>query len=78
MKKIISSLAVVALVAPSVAMAAPAPTAASSLSVKSASVKSVRAAAKPGKSKAVATPLLILGVIAALGGIVVVAGGDSK
>lgn len=79
MKKIISALAVVALMAPSGAMAASAPSAASSLSVKSASVQPVRAAAKPGKSKAIATPVLLLLAIAALGGIVAVsAGSDSK
>ncbi len=76
MKKIISALAVVALMAPSVASAA---TAAGSLSVKSAAVQPVRAAAKPGKSKAVATPVLILAAIAAVGGIVMIAdGSDSK
>ena len=76
MKKIISALAVVALMAPSVASAA---TAAGSLSVKSAAVQPVRAAAKQGKAKAIATPLLILGIAAAVGGIALVAGGsDSK
>jgi len=79
MKKIISALVVVALMAPSVASAATAATAAGSLSVKSAAVQPVRAAAKPGKSKAVATPVLILAAIAAVGGIVMIAdGSDSK
>ena len=74
MKKIISALAVVALMAPSAA------TAAGSLSVKSAAVQPVRAAAKPGKAKAVSTPLLVLGLVAAVGGIVLIAdgGSDSK
>ena len=76
MKKIISALAVVALMAPSVASAA---TAAGALSVKSAAVQPVRAAAKPGKAKAVSTPLLILGLVAAVGGIIMIAdGSDSK
>jgi len=76
MKKIISALAVVALMAPSVASAA---TAAGALSVKSASVKPVRAAAKPGKSKAVATPVIILAALAAVGGIIAITdSSDSK
>jgi hypothetical protein len=76
MKKIISALAVVAVMAPSVASAS---TAAGALSVKSVSVQPVRAAAKSGKAKAVSTPLLILGIAAAVGGIALVAGGsDSK
>ncbi len=76
MKKIVSALAAVALMVPSVASAA---TASESLSVKSASVKPVRAAAKPGKSKAVSTPVLILAAIAAVAGVVVATGGsDSK
>ena len=78
MKKIISALAVVALMAPSVSMAASAPSAASALSVKSASVQPVRAAAKAGKPKAVATPVLLLLAIAAVGGIVAVSGGSDS
>ncbi len=78
MKKIISALAVVALMAPSVASAA---TPAGSLSVKSASVQPARAAAKPGKSKADAgtTSVILLAVLAAGGAIAMIAGGsDSK
>ena len=76
MKKIGFAVALVALVAPSVAAAA---TPAASLSVKSASVHPVRAAAKPGKAKAVSTPLLLLGLVAAVGAIGLIAGGsDSK
>ena len=76
MKKIGFALALVALVAPSVVAAA---TPAASLSVKSASVQPVRAAAKPGKAKAVSTPLLLLGLVAAVGAIGLIAGGsDSK
>ena len=77
MKKIVSALVVAALMAPSVASAA---TAAGSLSVKSAAVQPVRAAAKSGKSKAVSTPVIILAALAAVGGIVAIAdgGSDSK
>ena len=76
MKKIISALAVVALMSPSVASAA---TAAGALSVKSASVQPVRAAAKPGKSKAVETPVIVLAVVAAMAGIIAVTdSSDSK
>jgi len=81
MNKIISALALLSLTVPSVASAS---TAAGSLSVKStsvssASVKPVRAAAKSGKSKAVATPFLILAAIAVVAGVVVATGGsDSK
>ena len=78
MKKIISALAVVALMAPSVASASTAADALS-VSVKSAAVQPVRAAAKPGKAKAVSTPVLILGAIAAVAGIILIAdGSDSK
>ncbi len=78
MKKIISALALVALMAPSVASAA---TPAGSLSVKSASVQPVRAAAKSGKAKAKAgsTKFIVLALLAAAGGIAAIAGGsDSK
>ena len=76
MKKIVSALAVVALMAPSIASAA---TAAGSLSVKSAAVQPVRAAAKSGKAKAVSTPVIILAALAAVGGVVAIASGsDSK
>jgi hypothetical protein len=78
MKKVISALAVVALMAPSVASAS---TAAGSLSVKSASVQPVRAAAKSGKAKADAgsTQVIVLALLAVAGGIALIAGGgDSK
>ena len=78
MKKIISALALVALMAPSVASAA---TPAGSLSVKSASVQPVRAAAKSGKLKADAgkTTVILLAVLAAGGAIALITGGsDSK
>ena len=78
MKKIISALAVVAIMAPSVASAA---TPAGSLSVKSASVQPVRAAAKSGKAKADAdsTPVILLALLAVAGGIAMISGGsDSK
>lgn len=78
MKKFISALALVALMAPSVASAA---TPAGSLSVKSASVEPVRAAAKSGKTKEddSSTPVIILSLLAVVGGITLIAGGsDSK
>ena len=78
MKKIVSALALVALMAPSVASAA---TPAGSLSVKSASVQPVRAAAKSGKAKADSdsTPVIVLALLAVGGAIAMLAGGsDSK
>jgi hypothetical protein len=77
MKKIVSALAVVALMAPSVASAA---TAAGALSVKSAAVQPVRAAAKPGKTKAASGTLIaVLAAAAVVGGIVIASdGSDSK
>ena len=78
MKKIISALAAVALMVPSVASAA---TASESLSVKSASVKPVRAAAKSGKAKVAGLPLPVLfGIFAIVGVSVIIAadGSDSK
>jgi len=76
-KKILMSVAALAMVAPSVASAQ---TAAQALSVKSAAVSPVRAAAKAGSAKAVGTPILILAVVAAVGGIVALAssGSDSN
>ncbi len=68
MKKIISALAAVALMAPSVASAS---TASESLSVKSASVKPVRAAAKPGKAK-LSTATYIVGLVGLVGGYIIV------
>lgn len=76
MKKVVSALAALALVAPSVASAA-APSQA--LSIKSASVKPVRAAAKQGNAKAVSTPVIVIGLAALIGGIVaIVSDGDSR
>lgn len=75
MKKVVSALTALALLAPSVASAA---TVSQSLSVKSAAVKPVRTAAKQGDNKAIATPILLL-LIAAAGGIIyAVADGDSR
>lgn len=74
MKKVVSALAALALVAPSVASAA---TASQALSVKSAAVKPVRAAAKEGDNKAISTPVLILLIGGAIGGIVAIAS-DSR
>ena len=78
MKKILSVLALVALMAPSVASAT---TPAGALSVKSASVQPVRAAAKSGKAKADSdsTPVIVLALLAVAGGIAMIAdGSDSK
>jgi hypothetical protein len=63
--------------APSVASAA---TAAGALSVKSAAVQPVRAAAKPGKAKAASGTLIaVLAAAAVVGGIVIASdGSDSK
>jgi len=76
MKKIVSALAAVALMVPSVASAA---TASESLSVKSASVKPVRASAKSGKAKL--APAIIIGLIATaaiVGGAVAIANNDDS
>lgn len=73
MKKIISALAAVALMAPSVASAS---TASESLSVKSASVKPVRVAAKPGKAK-LSTPAYLVGLVALVGGGYLIMNDDS-
>jgi hypothetical protein len=78
MKKFISALALVALMAPSVASAA---TPAESLSVKSASVQPVRASAKSGKAKAdsASIPVIVLALLAVGGAIAMISGGsDSK
>lgn len=75
MKKLLSAVAVIGLVVPSVASAS-AP--AQSLSVKSASIKPVRAAAKKGDNKAISTPVVIAGLAALVGGIVAIASGDSR
>lgn len=75
MKKVMLGLAALSMMAPSVATAG---TAAQSLSVKSAAVQPVRAAAKSGEAKAI--PVLgIVFIVAVLGGIVyAVADGDSN
>jgi hypothetical protein len=70
MKKFVSAIAAMALVVPTVASAA---TASEALSLKSAALQPVRASAKPGKAKAVSTPLILLGLAAAVGAIVIIA-----
>jgi hypothetical protein len=79
MKKIISALAAVALMVPSVASAS---TASKSLSVKNASVKPVRAAAKSGKAKFIQAPIFVIIPLAAIAIAVPIAiisnGSDSK
>lgn len=70
MKKFVSAIAAMALIAPTVASAA---TASEALSLKSAALQPVRASAKPGKAKALSTPLILLGLAAVVGGIVVIA-----
>lgn len=64
MKKIALSLAALSLLAPSVAMAG----SAGALSLGNAAIQPVRAAAPAGKTKAVGTPLIILGVLVLVGG----------
>lgn len=80
MKNVVSVLAALSLVAPSVASAATtAPNnAARALSVEAAAMQPVRASAKAGKKKAVATPLLILLVAGVAGGIAAAVSGDSR
>lgn len=75
MKKVLSVVGALALVAPSVASAA-AP--AQALSIKSAAVKPVRAAAKQGRAKALPTPVIVVGLAALIGGIVAIASDDSR
>lgn len=75
MKKILAAAAALSMLAPSVASAQ---TAAQALSVKSAAVKPVRAAAKQGQAKAVSTPVIVIGLAAVIGGIVAIASGDSR
>lgn len=78
MKKIALSLAALSLLGPSVAMAG---SATNSLSVRNAAIQPVRAAAPAGKTKAVATPLIILGVLVVVGGGILLLdddGGDSN
>ena len=77
MKKFISALALVGLMAPSVASAA---TPAASLSVKSASVQPVRASAKSGKAKAdsASTPVIVLALLAVGGAIAMISGGSDS
>lgn len=76
MKNVVLALAALALVAPSMASAA---TASQALSIKSAAVKPVRAAAKQGDNKAVSTPLIVVLVAGAIGGLIaVVSDGDSR
>lgn len=65
MKKIALSLAALSMLAPSIAMAG---SATDSLSVRNAAIQPIRAAAPKGKAKAVATPLIILGVLVVVGG----------
>lgn len=75
MKKFMLGLAALSMMAPSVATAG---TAAQALSVKSAAVQPVRAAAKPGEAKAIPVLGVVL-IVAVLGGIVwAVADGDSN
>lgn len=65
MKKFVMGLAALSLLSPSVAMAG---TASDSLSLRNASIQPVRAASPKGKTAAVATPLIILGVLVVVGG----------
>lgn len=78
MKKVFSTLAALALIAPSVAAAnAPAKTTTQALSIKNAAIKPVRASAKSGDAKL--APAVIIGVIATvaiIGGAVALANND--
>lgn len=65
MKKIALSLAALSLLAPSVSMAS---SATEALSVRNAAVQPVRATAATGKTRAVGTPLIILGLLVVVGG----------
>lgn len=65
MKKIVAGLVALSMLAPSVAMAS---SATEALSVRNAAIQPVRAAAPKGKTNAVATPLIILGVLVVVGG----------
>lgn len=74
MKKILGTVVALSMLAPSVASAE---TAAQALSVKSAAVKPVRAAAKQGDSKAIST-IGVVAIIAAVGGVIALIASDSK
>lgn len=65
MKKIALSLAALSLLTPSLAMAG---SATDSLSIRNAAVQPIRASASKGKANAVATPLIVLGVLVVVGG----------
>lgn len=76
MKKILAAAAALSMLAPSVASAE---TAAQALSVKSAAVKPVRAAAKQGETQALST-VAIVAILAAVGGAIalIASDGDSN
>lgn len=65
MKKFVLGFAALSLLSPSLAMAG---TVSDSLSVRNAAVQPVRAAATKGKTAAVGTPLLLLGLVVVVGG----------
>lgn len=68
--------AAMSMVIPSMASAG---TAAQALSVKSAAVQPVRASSKQGQEKAVPKALIIVAVLAAVGGLIaIIASGDSN
>lgn len=74
MKKILGAAVALSMLVPSVASAQ---TAAQALSVKSAAVKPVRAAAKRGETKAFST-IAIVGILAVVGGAIVLIASDSN
>lgn len=74
MKKILAAAAALSMLAPSVASAE---TAAQALSVKSAAVKPVRAAAKQGETQALSTVAIVV-ILAALGGAIALIASDSN
>ena len=65
MKKFVMGLAALSLLSPTLAVAG---TATDSLSVRNAAIQPVRAGSPKGKTQAVATPLIILGVLVVVGG----------
>lgn len=75
MKKLLMSVAALAMAIPSVATAG---TAAKSLSVKAAAVEPIRAAAQPGETKAIGAAPIVLAILVAGGLIWLIADGSSS
>ena len=75
MKKVVFGIAAMALVSPSVVSAKPA---AQALSIKSAAVQPVRAAAKKGKANALPVEIVVAGVLLTAGAIALSSSSDSN